>query len=130
MPIVQSKCHKGEHGMSAAINTALSALGATLRKQDVTANNIANANTHDFKKSRASFEETAPAGVKVTISRVETPGTPLPPDEVIGEGHEMSNVSMEEELVDLITTQHAFAANIKTIQTDDEMQGTLLDIIA
>ena len=39
--------------MSEAINTALSALGATLRKQDVTANNIANANTHDFKKSRA-----------------------------------------------------------------------------
>ena len=116
--------------MSEAINTALSALGATLRKQDVTANNIANVNTHDFKKSRASFEETAPAGVKVTISRVETPGTPLPPDEVIGEGHEMSNVSMEEELVDLITTQHAFAANIKTIQTEDEMQGTLLDIIA
>ena len=116
--------------MSEAINTALSALGATLRKLDVTANNIANANTQDFKKSRASFEETAPAGVKVTISRVETPGTPLPPDEVIGEGHEMSNVSMEEELVDLITTQHAFAANIKTIQTEDEMQGTLLDIIA
>ena len=117
--------------MSEAINTALSALGATLRKQDVTANNIANANTHDFKKSRGLFRgDLAPAGVKVTISRVETPGTPLPPDEVIGEGHEMSNVSMEEELVDLITTQHAFAANIKTIQTEDEMQGSLLDIIA
>ena len=116
--------------MSEAINTALSALRATLRKQDVTANNIANANTNDFKKSKASFEETSPAGVKVTISQVETPGTPLPPDEVIGEGHEMSNVSMEEELVDLITTRHAFAANIKTIQTENEMQGTLLDIIA
>ena len=114
--------------MSEAINTALSALRATFRKQDVTANNIAN--TNDFKKSKASFEETSPAGVKVTISRVETPGTPLPPDEVIGEGHQMSNVSMEEEIVDLITTQHAFAANIKTLQTEDAMQGTLLDIIA
>jgi flagellar basal body rod protein FlgG len=30
---------------------------------------------------------------------------------------------MGEELVDLITTQHAFAANIKTIQTEDEMRG-------
>ena len=70
------------------------------------------------------------AGVKVTLSRLETPGTPLPADEVIGDGHEMSNVSLEEELVDLITTGHSFSANIKTIQTEDEMQGALLDIIA
>ena len=116
--------------MSEAINTALSALGATLRKQDSTAHNIANVNTHDFKKSRAAFEDTSPAGVKVTLSRVETPGTPLPADEVIGDGHEMSNVSLEEELVDLITTGHSFSANIKTIRTEDEMQGALLDIIA
>ena len=116
--------------MSEAINTALSALRATFRKQDVTANNIANTNTQGFKKSKAAFEETSPAGVKVTISQVETPGTSLPPDEVIGEGHQMSNVSMEGELIDLITTQHAFAANIDTIRTEDEMQGTLLDIIA
>jgi flagellar hook protein FlgE len=116
--------------MLEAMNTALSALGAYLRKQDITANNIANANTHDFKKSRADFQETSPDGVKVTISRIETPGTPLPPDEVIGAGHEMSNVSVEEELVDLITTQHGFEANAKTVQTESEMQGTLLDIIA
>jgi flagellar hook protein FlgE len=42
----------------------------------------------------------------------------------------MSNVSAEEELVDLITTRHAFAADVKTIRTEDEMQGALLDIIA
>jgi flagellar basal body rod protein FlgG len=116
--------------MLEAMNTALSALGAYLRKQDVTANNIANTSTSDFKRSKAAFEETSPAGVKVTLSRVETPGTPLPPDEINGEGHQMSNVSLEEEIVDLITTRHAFAANVKTIQTEDEMQGTLLDIIA
>ena len=68
--------------------------------------------------------------MKVTLTRVETPGTPLPPDEVLGEGHAMSNVSVEEELVDLITTRHAFAAGVKTIQAEDEMQGTLLDILA
>jgi flagellar hook protein FlgE len=116
--------------MSEAIHTALSALRANLSKLDVTANNLANANTLDFKKSRASLEETAPAGVKVTLTRIETPGTPLPPDEILREGREMSNVSVEEELVDLITTRHAFAANVKTIQTEDEMQGTLLDILA
>lgn len=116
--------------MSEAINTALSALRANLRKLDVTANNLANVNTQDFKKSRASFEETAPAGVKVTISRVETPGTPLPAGEIPGEHRETSNVSVEEELVDLITARHAFTASVKTIQAEDEMQGTLLDILA
>jgi len=116
--------------MSEAIHTALSALRANLAKLDVTANNLANAGTRDFKKTRASFEETAPAGVKVTLTRVETPGTLLPPDGVPGEGSEMSNVSAEEELVDLITTRHAFAADVKTIRTEDEMQGALLDIIA
>jgi flagellar basal-body rod protein FlgC len=129
MPIMEQRCKEGQV-MSEAINTALSALRANLRKLDVTANNLANVNTQDFKKTRASFEETAPAGVKVTLSSVDTPGSPLPPDEILGEGHEMSNVSVEEELVDLITTRHAFAANVKTIQTEDEMQGTLLDIIA
>ncbi len=116
--------------MLQAMNTALSALGAYLRKQDVTANNIANANTHDFKKSRADFEETSPDGVKVTINRMDTPGTPLPPDEVIGAGHEMSNVDVAEQIVDLITTQHGFEANVKTVQAESEMQGALLDIIA
>ena len=116
--------------MSEAINTALSALRANFRKLDVTANNIANAGTHDFKKSRASLEEAAPAGVQVTLSRVETPGVPLPPDEIPGERHEMSNVSLEEELVELITTQHAVAADVKTIRAEDEMQGALLDILA
>jgi flagellar hook protein FlgE len=116
--------------MLEAMNTALSSLGAYLRKQDVTANNIANANTTDFKKSRADFEEASPDGVKVTISRMETPGTPLPPDELIGAGHEMSNVDVAEEIVDLITTQHGFEANVKTVQTESEMQETLLDVIA
>jgi len=116
--------------MLTSMNTALSALGAYLKKQDVTANNIANVNTTDFKKSRAEFEETSQGGVTVTISRIETPGNPLPPDEVIGGDHQMSNVGLEEELVDLITTQYGFEANTKTLQTQEELQGTLLDMLA
>ena len=116
--------------MLTAMNTALSALGAYLKKQDVTANNIANVNTTDFKKSRTEFEETSHGGVTVSISRIETPGNPLPPDEVIGGDHQMSNVGLEEELVDLITTQNGFEANTKTLQTQEELQGTLLDILA
>ena len=115
--------------MSDAFNTALSALGSLSRKMDVTASNIANVNTNGFKKSLAEFEDVYPSGVKVSISQVDTQGDALPPDEK-GKEQESSNVNLAEELVNLITTQHAYAANIKTITTEDEMRKTLLDTIA
>jgi flagellar hook protein FlgE len=115
--------------MSDAFNAALSALGSLSRKMDVTANNIANVNTNSFKKSRAEFEDVYPSGVKVSISQVDTPGDALPPDEK-GKEQKSSNVNLAEEVINLITTQHAFAANIKTITTEDEMRKTLLDTIA
>jgi len=115
--------------MSDAFNAALSALGALNRKMDVTANNIANVNTNKFKESRAEFEDVDPSGVKVSISQVDTPGDPLPPDEK-GNSQESSNVNLAEELINLITTQNASAANIKTITTEDDMRKALLDVIA
>ena len=115
--------------MSDAFTAALSALGALNRKLDVTANNIANVNTNGFKKNSADFEDVYPSGVKVSISQVNTPGDSLPPDEK-GNEQEASNVNLAEELINLITTQHAFAANIKTITTEDGMRKTLLDTIA
>jgi flagellar basal-body rod protein FlgC len=115
--------------MSDAFNAALSALGAFFRKVDVTANNIANLNTNNFKKSRVDIEEACPSGVKVSISRVNTPGDSLPLSE-INQNQETSNVNLAEELVTLITTEHAVSANIKTITAEDEMQKTLIDIVA
>jgi len=115
--------------MSYAFNSALSALGAFFRKMDVTANNIANVNTNNFKKSRTEMEDVYPSGVKVSISRVDTPGDLLPPDEQ-SQNQESSNVNLAEELVDLITTEHAVSANITTIRTKDEMEKQLIDIIA
>ncbi|MEN6319658.1 MAG: flagellar basal body rod C-terminal domain-containing protein [Syntrophaceae bacterium] len=121
--------------MSDAFNLALSALGSFLKKVDVTANNIANINTNNFKKSRADMEEAYPSGVKVSISQVNTPGDSLPPDEALSpsekkQNQESSNVNLAEELVNLITTEHAVSANIKTITAEDEMQKTLIDIVA
>jgi flagellar hook protein FlgE len=125
------QCYRYSEGknMSDAFNAALSAIGAFSRKMDVTANNIANVNTNNFKKSQADMEETYPSGVKVSISQVDTPGDLLPPSER-NQNRESSNVNLAEELVNLITTQHAASANIKTITTEDEMQKTLIDILA
>jgi flagellar hook protein FlgE len=102
-------------------SSALSGIQAAAIRHNVTANNIANMTTTDFKKSRVILES-APYenGVAVqSIQQVDTPGTP-----------EMSNVDLAEETVNDITTQTLFRANIASIRAGDEMLGTLLDIIA
>jgi flagellar hook protein FlgE len=120
---------RGYRTMSNAANIALTALGSFVRKLDVTANNIANVNTEDFKKSRAVLQEAYPSGVKVSISQVDTPGMPLPADESHPDVKETSNVVLEDDLADLIVTHHMYDANLTTIRTEEEMQGTLLDLI-
>jgi flagellar basal body rod protein FlgG len=115
--------------MSSPIYPALSALRAFAEKLGVTANNVANMNTEGFKKTRTLLQEASPSGVTVSLSRIETPGAPLPPEQTTQAGRESSNVEIEEELVDLLTTKHAYAANLNTVKAEDEMIGTLLDIV-
>lgn len=116
--------------MVPAINSALSALGAFGKKLEVTANNLANVNTEGFKKSRAIFQEANQSGVTVTVSRVDTPGASIPSEDGTEKMNESSNVDVAEEIVNLITTQHGFQANLKAIKADEEMLGSLYDILA
>jgi flagellar basal-body rod protein FlgC len=115
--------------MTSALNAALSALEAYEKKLNVTANNIANVNTDGFKKSRAVLQEGDPSGVVVTLSRVNTPGSPIPSMDGSGEIRESSNVDLAEEIVDLQTTKYGFQANLKTLKAEDEILGSLLDIL-
>ena len=115
--------------MVSGIYSGLSALRAIQVKTQTTANNVANVNTDEFKKSRTTLVEGTPEGVNVTISKVETPG-PLVQEQT-PEGSQLiekSNVELAEELPSLMLSKRAFQANIKTIQAEDEMLGTLLDI--
>jgi len=114
--------------MSSAFGIALSAIRSLFTKLDVTANNIANANTDGFKKSRVDLQEVAPDGVKVSISTIDTPDSSLPPTDSETVYQEASNVSLEEEMVNLIITQYTFSANLKTLKAEEEMQKSLLDI--
>ncbi len=114
--------------MSNAANIALSALNAFDKKNDVIANNIANVNTDGFKKSRATMEETAPTGVKVSVERVNTPGDRVSIEGVKNGERETSNVDLEEEIIGLSVNQLNYEANLKTVKTNEEMQGTLFDI--
>jgi len=116
--------------MSSAFGTALTALRAFDRKLDVNANNIANVNTDQFKKSRLDIQESASGGVQVTIEQVNTPGISLGTNEKTGEERESSNVAIEEEFVDQMVTRYAYEANVLSVKTADEMQQTLLDLFS
>ena len=116
--------------MISPLNSAISALQAHVKKLGVTAHNIANVNTEGYKKYRATMEEDAFGGVRVNIRRVETPGHPY---EILEDGQpttkETSNVDLTQEIPNLMIARRGYEANIKTIQTEEKMLGTLLDIV-
>ncbi len=115
--------------MIPALDAALSALGAFGKKMDVSANNVANLNTEGFKKGRALLEDADP-GVVVTLSRVNSPGNPLPPEDMTRKIRESSNVDVAEEIVNQQVTKSAFQANVATVKAGEQMLGSLFDIFA
>ena len=46
-----------------------------------------------------------------------------------GEVRESSNVDLAEEIVNLQTAKHGYEANLKTLETEGEMLGSLFDIL-
>ncbi|HSH68762.1 MAG TPA: flagellar basal body rod C-terminal domain-containing protein [Deferrisomatales bacterium] len=112
--------------MISGINAALSGVLAHQRRVDTAGNNLANLSTDGFKRSRVVMED-QPGGVRTESQRVETPG-PLRSD-LAGAPVEGSNVDIAEEMAALLTGERGFEANLKTIQTQDEMLGELLDIV-
>lgn len=116
--------------MISAISSAVSAINAFEKKMAVISNNIANSLSDGFKKSRAILKDGETGAVEVDISVVDTPGPVITVEENGGIlEKEMSNVDLAEEIPQTIIAQTGFEANLKTLQTEDEMMGTLLDIL-
>lgn len=115
--------------MISALNASVSGVKAFEKKLDVTANNVANVNTDGFKKQSALLSEGDNGGVKVEITEVDAPGYPK---ESVVDGEvvevESSNVDLAEELTEMIPTQAGYDANMRVVQAEDEMLGSLLDI--
>lgn len=108
----------------------LSGLQAFSKQISVSANNVANVLSDDFKKSRAINTEGENGQVESTITKINTPG-PLVEDPLstTGELKELSNTDIAEEMTNQIMAQHGFDANAKVISAYDETIGTLLDIM-
>ena len=112
------------------ISSNLSALRAFGKKMAVIANNVANINSEGFKKSRAVLKEGTVKEVAVDVTQVETPGSLLPVEE---DGKtvlkETSNVELAQEIPEASLTKRFYQANTAVLKQEDEMLGTLLDII-
>ena len=115
--------------MIGALNASVSGVKAFQQKLNVTANNVANINTDEFKKQRASLIEGDNGGVRVKIDEIDTPGYPK---DTVADGEvvksESSNVDLAEEMTETIITQVGYDANLKVIQSLDDMLGTLLKV--
>jgi len=102
-----------------ALGTGLSGLQSFQRAVDVTANNIANANTDGFRPQTALFRESTPAGTGVTLSTARAPGSA---DPTAPSGTDLTN-----EVVNLTVYRTGFQASAKVIKTADDLLGSLLD---
>lgn len=127
--------------------TPLSALDAFGTSMAVTANNVANMNTDEFRASDVRLQ-TGPAsqdgqdgqerGVQVAEIRQSTTEGPLRMDlrRVVHEDGsvtvetsaiEGSNTDVANEMVSMLTDQRAFEANAAVVRARDEMTGILVD---
>ncbi|NOX34776.1 MAG: hypothetical protein GXP56_13770 [Deltaproteobacteria bacterium] len=116
--------------MVASIQSNVSALQAFSKQIAVSANNVANALSDDFKKSRAINTEGRKGQVETTITKIDTPG-PLVEDPMskTGKLKELSNTDIAEELTNQIIAEQGFKANAKVIKTYEETIGSLVDIL-
>lgn len=99
--------------MSNIFAIGLSGMAAAQAQIGCAAHNIANAATAGFQRRTATTETRGSGGVTVTIGSAAVPGEDLAAD-----------------LVAERQALYAFTANLRTVQTADELMGSLLDAFA
>lgn len=115
--------------MIAGMASALSGIQAGGRMLSVGANNIANAQTEGFMRTRVLPKESSPGGVTVTLDRDVGPGSQLfsPGDSLML--RKGSNVDLGEEIISNLQAVNLIEANIASARIQDRVLGSLLDII-
>lgn len=99
--------------MNISSSIGLSGLKAAQARLDVASHNIANAQTPGFTRQTVTQAAQHSGGVKAEVTQAAVPGADLATD-----------------LVGQISASYAFKANLKTIETAQQMTGSLLDLRA
>ena len=99
--------------MNTISSIAVSGANAASTRLDVAAHNIANAQTPGFQRQVVHQQSQETAGVVTTIGKSDEIGADLAAD---------LSAQME--------ASYSYKANLKTIQTQDQMLGSILDVKA
>lgn len=116
--------------MSATVgagDVARSGLRFQRQRLETSASNVANARTDGYQKGRVVAEETEHGGVRGQFDRVELSERARNLSEQ--QAGPQNNVSVAEELVDQIESEAGFEANLATLQTHFDMQGSVLKMM-
>lgn len=103
--------------MIRAFSTSASGLRANQQSLQASAHNTANLTTEEAAKVRVQSKEVKGGGVQTQAK-------------VTGGAAQIEPVEEAEEAVEQITAAQNFKANARSVQTQDEMLGALLDIKA
>lgn len=99
--------------MSTISSIAVSGVHAASTRLDVAAHNIANGQTPHFQRQVVHQQSQETAGVLTTVGKTDEIGPDLAAD-----------------LVAQMEASYTYKANLRTIQTQNEMVGSLLDVKA
>jgi flagellar basal-body rod protein FlgC len=116
------------------------AMNAFSVSQQVSANNVANANTEGFRSSRVEYES-GPDGRGVRVSDITE--NPAPGPQVRSREHveteegrryeetytEGSNTDLATEMVQMMENERNFAANAEAVRAQMEMEGRFIDMM-
>lgn len=102
------------------LSIATSGMQAASMETSVTANNVANAQTPGYRAQRLDLEDQAQGGVQPAALRESgEAGTP-----------DGSNVDYVLEMTNLMAQTQQFDANVRVVQTQNQMLGKILDLNA
>ncbi len=93
---------------------ALSGMRSAQTRVAVSAHNVANLLTQDFRPQRAVQTSRAGGGAEASVATSPAP----------------ESVSLEREIVDQIVAKTQFKASARVLDAELEMRGSLLDILA
>ena len=114
--------------VNTAYNAAVSGLQAASLQLRASANNIANSDTDGYQKQQVTTQA-GTYGVEVKVEKV---GAAEAPTNTSGNlekvADQRSNVDLTDELIEMKAAKNLFEANVKTLQTQENMLGRILDI--
>ncbi len=99
--------------MNTITSIAISGMNAATTRLGVSAHNVANAVTPAFRRQQVLQQTQAGGGVSTSVTHVEATGSDLAAD-----------------AVDQMTALYSFKANLRAVQVEHEMLGSLLDLRA